>query len=89
MNQRFGSGIERAGLKAIIFDVDGTLYTQAPLRRAMALRLMRHALAHPVAGSEAVRALRAFRQAQEHLRSADCEARSVTCNSGLPASGPV
>ncbi len=39
----------------------------------MALRLMLHALAHPLSGSQAIRALRAFRKAQEHLRSVEGE----------------
>jgi hypothetical protein len=43
----YGSRICPAGLKAIIVDVDGTLYTQTRLRRAMAIRVVRHAIAHP------------------------------------------
>jgi HAD superfamily hydrolase (TIGR01509 family) len=55
-------------LRAIVFDVDGTLYDQAPVRRAMFLRLMRFALSHPAEGLRTVRMLRAYRQAQETLR---------------------
>jgi FMN phosphatase YigB (HAD superfamily) len=68
----YGSRICPAGLKAIIFDVDGTLYTQARLRRAMAIRVVRHAIAHPLSGGRVIQVLRAFRSAQEYLRSAGC-----------------
>lgn len=56
--------------KAILFDVDGTLYRQSRLRRAMLLRLLRaHALA-PAEGLRTLRCLRAYRAAQEALRHA-------------------
>jgi HAD superfamily hydrolase (TIGR01509 family) len=55
-------------LKAVIFDVDGTLYRQVPLRRAMLLRLVRTHLAHPVQGWRTIRTLSAYRRAQEDLR---------------------
>jgi putative hydrolase of the HAD superfamily len=56
-------------VKAVIFDVDGTLYRQAPLRRAMAVRLLRAHLLHPIRGLGTMRALSAYRNAQEHLRA--------------------
>jgi HAD superfamily hydrolase (TIGR01509 family) len=55
-------------LKAVIFDVDGTMYRQVPLRRAMLLRLVRTHLAHPVKGWRTIRTLSAYRRAQEDLR---------------------
>src|SRR5438105_8377740 len=55
-------------VKAVVFDLDGTLYEQAPLRRAMALRLVRSHAAHPVHAGRTVRILRAYRRAQEQLR---------------------
>jgi HAD superfamily hydrolase (TIGR01509 family) len=55
-------------LKAVIFDVDGTLYHQSPLRRAMLLRLVRAHLVHPVQGWRTLRTLSAYRRAQEDLR---------------------
>ncbi|MGH7294889.1 MAG: hypothetical protein ACRELB_08150, partial [Polyangiaceae bacterium] len=55
-------------LTAIVFDVDGTLYAQGGLRRAMLLRLAAHALSSPFGGLAALRALRAYRHAQELLR---------------------
>lgn len=56
-------------LAAVIFDVDGTLYDQTPLRRAMALRLIGFVARQPVTGARTIRVLRAYRQAQETLRS--------------------
>ena len=53
---------------AIVFDVDGTLYLQKPLRRAMAVRLARYALRAPARGVRCVRVLQAYRRAQEELR---------------------
>jgi FMN phosphatase YigB (HAD superfamily) len=61
--------LDRPGLKAVIFDVDGTLYRQAPLRRAMARRLLRAHLFHPGRGMQTIRALAAYRRAQEELRT--------------------
>ena len=55
-------------VKAVIFDVDGTLYQQTPLRRAMAVRLVRAHLLHPVRGLRTARALAGYRRAQEELR---------------------
>jgi HAD superfamily hydrolase (TIGR01549 family) len=55
-------------LKAIVFDVDGTLYRQSPLRRAMFFRLVREAVSRPISALSTFRALRAYRRAQEDLR---------------------
>ncbi len=55
-------------LKVIVFDVDGTLYRQSPLRRAMLLRLMRLTAARPIEGVQTFRTLQAYRRAQEDLR---------------------
>jgi HAD superfamily hydrolase (TIGR01549 family) len=56
-------------LQALIFDLDGTLYEQAPLRRAIFFRLLAAYLAHPLDGVTAWQVLRRYRQAQEMLRS--------------------
>jgi HAD superfamily hydrolase (TIGR01509 family) len=55
-------------IKAAIFDVDGTLYDQSPLRRAMAGRLVRAHVLHPRRGYRVARTLAAYRRAQEDLR---------------------
>ena len=56
-------------LKAIVFDIDGTLYRQGPLRRAMLARLAAAYAAHPIRGWRTLRVLRAYRHAQEELRA--------------------
>ena len=55
-------------LKAIVFDLDGTLYRQDPLRKAMLLRLVRGHALRPLSGLRTMRVLNAYRKAQEHLR---------------------
>lgn len=57
-----------AQFKALIFDLDGTLYRQEPVRRAMAWRILRAHLWHPTQGFATVRVLQAYRRAQETLR---------------------
>src|SRR5437868_813409 len=54
--------------EALIFDVDGTLYCQGPLRRRMLLRLLAAHLRHPWNGLKTMRMLSAYRKAQETLR---------------------
>jgi phosphoglycolate phosphatase/putative hydrolase of the HAD superfamily len=56
-------------LKALIFDVDGTLYEQGPVRRAMLFRLVRAHLTSPRQGWLTFEALQAYRNAQEMLRT--------------------
>jgi HAD superfamily hydrolase (TIGR01509 family) len=59
---------EPGALKAIVFDLDGTLYRQEPLRRAMLVQLLRGHALRPLAGLRTMRLLGAYRRAQEHLR---------------------
>jgi phosphoglycolate phosphatase/putative hydrolase of the HAD superfamily len=70
---RAPASFDAARLKAIVFDVDGTLYRQKPLQRAMLLRLARHALTRPWAALPTFRMLQAYRHAQEHLRGEEIE----------------
>jgi FMN phosphatase YigB (HAD superfamily) len=56
-------------LKAIVLDVDGTLYDQRSLRRAMAVKLLRHAVCAPLRNWRTVHVLRVYRQMQEQLRA--------------------
>lgn len=56
-------------IRGVIFDIDGTLYRQAPVRRRMALRLAARYWRAPRAGATTVRVLAAYREAQEVLRS--------------------
>jgi HAD superfamily hydrolase (TIGR01549 family) len=55
-------------IEAVVFDVDGTLYDQSRLRRAMLLRLIRAYALHPLQGRQVARVIRAYRHAQEELR---------------------
>ena len=55
-------------LRALIFDLDGTLYENAPLRRAMLYRLLQAHVADPLEGFRVLRALQSYREAQELLR---------------------
>src|ERR1700674_4111761 len=60
---------DRASLAAVIFDVDGTLYRQSTLRRAMLLRLLRAHVLHPREAVATFRILWSFRAAHEQLRN--------------------
>lgn len=80
-------------LEGVIFDVDGTLYSQGSLRRAMATRLLRAHLARPLLGLRTFRVLEAYRKAQEELRDtadseyedlADVQLRLACDRSGSP-----
>ena len=61
--------IDQGQLKALIFDVDGTLYRQGPVRRTMLGRLLREHVGNPMQGLLTLRVLRAYRKAQEVLRT--------------------
>ncbi len=75
-------------LRALIFDVDGTLYEQAPVRRIMLYRILRANLTSPRQGMITLQALRSYRKAHEELRhSLLTPARLQGRNSYLQASG--
>jgi HAD superfamily hydrolase (TIGR01509 family) len=65
-----GMPVRGSQLKAVLFDVDGTLYRQGPVRRAMLLRLLRLTATRPLEGLRTFRVLQAYRLAQEELRGA-------------------
>ena len=57
-------------IQAVLFDLDGTLYRQAPLRAMMALELATMPLLfNPARAPKHWKALRAYRHAQEQLRA--------------------
>jgi phosphoglycolate phosphatase/putative hydrolase of the HAD superfamily len=62
--------LQGARPKAIVFDLDGTLYDQRAVRRAMLARLLRAHALRPRLGLRTLRALGAYRSAQEDLRLA-------------------
>ena len=57
-----------ARIRAVLFDVDGTLYRQLPVRALMALELLTMPLSGIGRASRRWRALRMYRIAQERLR---------------------
>lgn len=58
-----------ARLRAIIFDLDGTLYSQVKLRAMMSMRMAREYWNRPGEGRTTARILHAYRRAQERLRN--------------------
>lgn len=57
-------------IRAVLFDLDGTLYHQARLRALMMVELLALPLAGPFKAPRRWRALAAYRQAMEDLRTA-------------------
>lgn len=55
--------------RAVVFDVDGTLYRQPPLRRRMALELLAAAASRPLPTLRAIRIVGRFRAEREALRA--------------------
>jgi HAD superfamily hydrolase (TIGR01549 family) len=58
------------GIEAVIFDLDGTLYAQAPLRRRMARELAAHCLRRPREARLPL-VLQHFRRARERLAESE------------------
>jgi HAD superfamily hydrolase (TIGR01549 family) len=58
-------------VRAVLFDLDGTLYRQRPMRALMALELATLAIRHPLQAPVTWRVLAEFRRAQEALRDQD------------------
>jgi phosphoglycolate phosphatase/putative hydrolase of the HAD superfamily len=56
-------------IRAVLFDLDGTLYRQDQLRRRMAVELLSLLARGPLAAHRSLRVLRAYRHAQEQLRA--------------------
>ncbi|HLH42995.1 MAG TPA: HAD family hydrolase [Bryobacteraceae bacterium] len=73
-------------LRAVIVDVDGTLYDLARVRRRMAWRLLRFSACRPREGWKTIRALRAFRMAQERMRPGAGGSVSPAQDPGEPGS---
>lgn len=73
--------------KAVLFDLDGTLYRLAPMRRRMLLELLRWGAAHPLAFPGVMAQLREFRRAREGLRGfAEDEQSLADVQFDVPAS---
>lgn len=82
-----------AQIRAVLFDLDGTLYAQKPIQLRMAMELALLPLRRPLAAMGIIRALRSYRHAQEALRGADpvqgsladAQVAHAARASGLPA----
>jgi HAD superfamily hydrolase (TIGR01549 family) len=61
-------------IRAVLFDVDGTLYRQDVLRLLMGIELLTMPLTGLSKAARRWRALQAFRRSQEHLRTAPQDA---------------
>jgi phosphoglycolate phosphatase/putative hydrolase of the HAD superfamily len=76
--------------KAVIFDVDGTLYNQRPLLRAILLRFAAEYWRKPALGARTALVLQAYRRGQEELRSqpysAGAHLNLAAEKSGVPVS---
>ena len=59
----------RRRIRAVLFDLDGTLYRQRPMRALMAVELMTAAFGGPAHARRTWQGLAAFRKAQETLRA--------------------
>ena len=64
-------------VRAVLFDLDGTLYRQKPMRALMALELATLAFRRPLQAPVSWRVLAEFRKAQEQLRGETCDRKSV------------
>jgi len=55
-------------LKAILMDMDGTLYRKSVVRKAMIMRLLRYSAVKPFRGFQSLRIIAGYRRGQEVLR---------------------
>jgi len=80
-------------VRAVVFDLDGTLYRQGPVRRRMLRRLVGAHWSRPVAGLRTARMLGAYRHAQESLRAdgfeGDVAREQLACASERCGADPV
>lgn len=60
-------------VRAVLFDLDGTLYRQRPLRGLMAIELAILAIRHPLQAPGCWRVISEFRKSQEALRGTETE----------------
>jgi putative hydrolase of the HAD superfamily len=84
--------LDTSRIRAVLFDLDGTLYDQSILRRKMAARLLRACAANPRRGFRALRAVQAYRHAHEALRNGEYTAErhlELACGACGYAAGEV
>jgi FMN phosphatase YigB (HAD superfamily) len=63
--------VARGRIRGVLFDLDGTLYSQPPLRLAMAAELAMSCVLQPRAARTRLAVLRTYRRMHEELRHAD------------------
>lgn len=73
----FRDGSQEITVKAVLFDLDGTLYDPQPLRARMLAALLWRVARGPVSGMKVLRTLRLFRRMREDLRSLGDSAPSL------------
>lgn len=61
-------GVSTGRIRGVLFDLDGTLYAQRPLRLAMAAELAVACLLHPGTAGTRLAVLRTYRRMHEELR---------------------
>lgn len=64
-------------LRALVFDVDGTLYRQKPVQRAMLKKLLLATISNPIEGVKTLKIISAFRQSQEHIREQNIQTEDL------------
>jgi FMN phosphatase YigB (HAD superfamily) len=78
-----------ASVAAVIFDVDGTLYRQSTLRRAMLFRLLRAHVLHAREAVATFRILWSFRAAHEQLRNDQLRSDRLRTDGSTEAAGAM
>lgn len=80
----------RRPIRAVLFDVDGTLYRQGPVRVSMAVELLAALARRPLPTLKTLAVVREFRRAQEEMRRSGQSAQSQVVKAaekaGVPAS---
>jgi putative hydrolase of the HAD superfamily len=69
--------VPRPAYRAVLWDLDGTLYHQRPLRRRMLFELARAPLREGLGARHTLRRLKAFRRVREELRELGRPAESL------------
>jgi len=72
-----GNQYIKQDIKAIIFDVDGTLYQQGKLHRLVFFKIVRYFFTNPIDAMEAIISILSFRYALEKMRSMNTISESL------------
>ncbi len=80
---------DSASVVAVIFDVDGTLYRQSTLRRAMLFRLLRAHVLHPREAVATFRILWSYRAAHEQLRNDQLRSDRLSADDSTEPTGAM